>query len=292
MQVLKIVPFCLMFILSSCGPQSNRAKDSSPHLFKMDSARGCINENPLMATGIIGGQKVQKTDPDSNLAVLIMADDGICTASAIRDNVLLTAAHCFNKDKVKSVSAIFYPSISCESGYDKRIHSIPAMAVVVNEDFNPNVQIDKTSGDVALIFLSEKIPSGYPVHKLADPLNVVQGNDVALYGYGRTNSNGGGSGVLRKINLSSSRFAVDEIGKRVIIDQSGGQGVCNGDSGGASLVKTVQGETQILGVTSYVQGREDDVCGSISVQSLAISYSDWINRAISAHSGEGSEGER
>lgn len=280
MQVLKIVPLCLLFILLGCGPQSNRSKDALPQILKMDSARGCVSENALLATGLIGGQVVNKVDPDSNFAVLIISGGHICTASPIRENVLLTAAHCFDKDKLNDTVAVFYPSISCESGYDKRLHSVPALSVSLNDDFKSDVQIDKTEGDVALVFLSSKIPEGYPIYKVADPANISSGSDLVLYGYGRTNSNGGGSGILRRIHVGPEHYVVGEMHNRVVINQSQGNGICNGDSGGASLVASRGGELQILGISSYVTGPTEDVCGAMGVQTLAFTYNDWIERTI------------
>ncbi|WP_041575054.1 S1 family peptidase [Pseudobdellovibrio exovorus] len=251
-----------------------------PPLMKMDSARGCVSESNLLAAGLIGGQVVQKADPDSNFAVLIISGGHICTASPIRDNVLLTAAHCFDKDKLSDTVAVFYPSLSCESGYDKRQHSVPALSVAIHDDFKSDVQIDKTEGDMALVFLSSKIPDNYPIYKVGQPSNIAAGSDLVLYGYGRTNSNGGGSGILRKIHVGSDNYVVSELNKRVVINQSQGSGICNGDSGGASLVTNRDGEMQILGISSYVTGPTEDVCSAMGVQTLASTYNDWIERII------------
>lgn len=290
MQVLKIVSGCLIFLLSllslvACGPNGRSAKQD-PHLRKMDTVRGCVMESELMAKGIIGGQTVQPSDADSKLAVLLISDGMICTAAPINQRVLLTAAHCVSPEAGKTM-AVFYPSLSCESGYDQRRNAAQASGVAIHEDFNPGQGIDATRGDVALVFLDVNIPEGYPIYNLADPAQVNSAANLTFYGYGRIESGGGGAGILRKTQLPGGYYRIDSTRAKVFLNQSNGTGICNGDSGGPSLVTSATGEWQILGINSYVVGHESDICGEQAVQTLAHSYNDWIVQKISEHLGNG-----
>lgn len=281
MKVLKIVCVCLILVLAACGPKNNSAS-TNPRLRKMDSARGCLMESELLARGIVGGQTVQLSDADSKMVVMLISDGMVCTAAPIHKNVLLTAAHCLSREPGQT-RVIFYPSVSCESGYDQMRHSVIASHVEIHENFNEDTPIQDTQGDVALVFIDQDVPTDYPKYNLADPATVSAQSDLYLYGYGRIRSSGGGAGILRKTSLPSDSYAVDPLSKKVVLNQSNGTGICNGDSGGPSLVNTQAGDLRILGINSYVVGPQSDVCSERSVQTLAYSFQDWIIQKIAEH---------
>lgn len=280
-KVLKIVGICLIFILASCGSKNNSAS-TNPRLRKMDSARGCIMESELLARGIVGGETVQLSDADSKMVVMLISDGMVCTAAPIHKNVLLTAAHCIGREAGQT-RVIFYPSVSCESGYDQMRHSVLASHTLVHESFNADAPIQDTQGDLALVFIDQDVPSEYPQYNLADPDSINTQSNLLLYGYGRMRSSGGGAGILRKTSLPPDSYGVDGQNKKVVLNQSNGTGICNGDSGGPSLVTTQAGDLRILGVNSYVIGPQSDVCSERSVQTLAYSYQDWIIQKIAEH---------
>jgi trypsin len=237
-------------------------------------ARSCIPESELIAPNILQGVKVKPEDSDSKAVVLVFNKSQICTGAAIADNVILTAAHCVVDGNSSSVRVFFYPSMSCESGFNLKKHSMSVAKLFVHEEYDPNLEADKTRGDIALVVLSEKIPEGYPVYKIANPNQLVD-DPLLMYGYGKTGSKERGAGILRKTVIANSQYSVDVLNEQVRIEQKNMPGICQGDSGGPSLVM-VNGELMILGINSYVNGESGNVCNGSSYQVLAFSFNSWL----------------
>jgi secreted trypsin-like serine protease len=269
----------LMLSLASCNNSSSSASTPAPDV----KQAGCITESELEKAGIVGGEKVSNTDADSKKVMLLYAQDedektSICTASAIAPNVLLTAAHCIREKHF----VVLNSSISCESGFDASKHIAEVRGVLKHKDWD----LESTSGsnsakDVAIVVLKENLPSSYRVLKIADPTRVDFANgEIRFIGYGVVDYNSGGSGILRRTSIPISKVTANTNKNIVEIDQSNGQGVCSGDSGGPSLVK-IDGVEQILGINSVVAGTEDaSLCRDGAIQSLASGHIPWIKSEL------------
>ena len=239
-------------------------------------ARACVPEAELLAANIVQGTQVLPGDEDAKAVMMVFSNGELCTGAAISENVILTAAHCVVKGDPSNTSVMLYPSLSCESGFNRAKYSIPAVKIIVHEDYNPKVEANLTSGDLALVVLATKLPAGYPIYKIAAPSEVIE-DVLLLYGYGKTGSNEKGAGILR--NTTVQKYFKDEVNKKVKIDQQNAPGICQGDSGGPSLVM-VGGELKILGVNSYVTGDSKDVCNRESYQVLVWSYDNWLQEKL------------
>lgn len=274
----KIILFCSFFLLAACNSGSS-ASEKRPLIKKMDANRTCIPESELLAINILGGQLVQPEDSDSKTVMMLVSRDQsvshMCTAVAIGKKVLLTAAHCIVGNKMNTYVS-FYPSQSCESGYNKNLYNKGVSETIINESYDSNSKPENMVGDIALVILEEEIPVGYEIFKIAIPEEVDESSDLYFYGYGITDSQASGSRILRKTQLNHSLYKfLDD--KKIEVDQTGGKGICQGDSGGPGFVKTKAGEMQILGINSYVYGPEDNICAKNSYQTWAHFYRKWIN---------------
>ncbi|MEQ1722657.1 MAG: trypsin-like serine protease [Pseudobdellovibrio sp.] len=283
MKLLKIFVLCLSLILSACngGKKSSSSPDPQINNKKADPARSCVPEDELLARNIIAGQLVQQNDPDSKMVLMIHSNGQLCTATAIRKNVILTAAHCIGGG-VDVTFAAFYSSLSCESGYNKYEHRQKVSKIYIHEEYRASAPADQMTGDIALVILQGEIPSGYEMFDIANPSLIDNQSDMYLYGYGRIRSgedSGAGAGMLRKTSLDSSAYSIDLVNKKVKVDQSNGTGICQGDSGGPAFVN-VGNQKMILGINSYVRGPESDICSRESYQTLAYAYLAWINSKI------------
>lgn len=274
-----------LLLLNSCSESSRET------LAKVDIKKGaaCIPEATLMAKGIIGGKLVNPTDKDSASVAMVVSEyedkkDGkteihmdICTATLIGPKTLLTAAHCI-KTGLDKTFVIFYTALSCESGFDGTKNSQRVSKISVHEDYVPSKSDKGGSNDIALITLQEPAPLNYPVYKIANPTD-IKDSKLYFYGYGVIGSNAGGSGILRKTSFSKEEFFVEIENKKIRVNQDHGTGICFGDSGGPSFVN-IEGEAQILGVTSFVSGPDTDRCSQTSTLTLAYSYKEWIQDAM------------
>lgn len=264
-------------IFLACSPSSD--KDTSAPVQEQGNGT-CVSESKLM-NGIIGGKRVEPIDKDSKTVAMILStvgkDSGICTAALIRANVLLTAAHCIQATVNKTI-VVFHASISCESGFDVRSHAQRVVKTIVHEGYSPSAGTKEGADDIALVFLETSAPAGYPIYKIADPA-AVDNSRLYFYGYGVTGSAEKGSGILRKASFAKEDFLIEKDVKKIRVTQDKGVGICYGDSGGPGLVN-VNGESQILGVNSFVRGSEADTCNGTSTLALASAYREWINNKI------------
>ncbi len=276
----KMLMLSVSLSLTACNSSSDSGEKP-----KLNPAGACIPAANL--EGIVGGEKVGQYDLDSNKVVMLLSEDSsggveLCTAAAIAPDVLLTAAHCITATASKT-KAFTTTSAVCEAGFDRFNQGIVADAVVVNENYSgvENGSLSAVKSDVALVFLSSKLPSHYPIYKIADSQRQITSN-LYLYGYGAVNMTQRSSGVLRKTEIQDGRFEIDHNVQEVRIDQTYGKGVCSGDSGGPGLVY-MDGEYQILGVNSYVSGRKDtDYCLNEGNLALADHYKSWIQNKMAA----------
>jgi secreted trypsin-like serine protease len=281
MKSLKIILLCFGFILSACNSGSRSSAAPRINDFKTDPNRACIPQDELLAGNIIGGQIVEQNDVDAKKVLMLISKGQLCTATAIRKNVILTAAHCI-AGGTDVTFAIFRSSLSCESGFNKFEHRQKISKIYVHEEYKANVSPEQMTGDVALLILEGEIPLGYEIYDIANPDFIDSQSDMFLYGYGRIRSGedyGAGAGMLRKTSLARSDYVIDLANKKVKVDQSNGTGICQGDSGGPAFVN-VGNQKMILGINSYVRGLETDICSQSSYQTLAYSYMSWINSKI------------
>ncbi|MBC7421414.1 MAG: trypsin-like serine protease [Bdellovibrio sp.] len=299
---LRLASVLIVFLIfSSCSKDdSKNAMGRVPPLQKPGPAQPprspnpnahCIPESDLVKTtveksnGIVGGERIYPGNADAKRVVLLFDTKGaICTATPIARDVLLTAAHCA-QGLVKNYLAIFHTALSCESGFDARdvamVSSVNEM--VVHEAYIDNAPANELVGDLALIFLKKDIPVEYPIYKLAKPAQMTLENSIYFFGYGAIGYQMGSSGMLRKTELPSSKYTIDQTQKKVLLDQTSGHGVCSGDSGGPGLV-SIDGELQILAVNSYVSSSplSSDACKGNATLVLTDSYRDWIAVKLAA----------
>lgn len=276
---MKFYRLALYFIFSltlfACN-QDQSAHNSNPKARQKGSPGVCVAEKILMAPNIVGGTVVNKGDGDDKTVVMLIGleNGSICTAAPIAKDVLITAAHCVGEDP-NVLAAAFYPSMSCESGFNITKHTIRISRVARHTGYDLQTPVAERKDDIALVFLKHDIPSGYPIYKIADPIRVNESHQMELYGYGVTGENRGGAGLLRKTKIDSRNYSIQQNEKKIRVNQADSTGFCMGDSGGPGMVK-IDGELQILGINSYVQGRDGDICNKLGFQTLADSYRDWI----------------
>lgn len=234
-----------LLALSSCNSGNGKEAKNATVLNLSD-----CDSSSSSQSAIVNGRRIREQDAEAGEAVFLISlleknKVEVCTASAIADNVLITAAHCIitasNKMRVGLIT-----SVGCGSGFDMRQAALVQDVVV-----NPEYTVGKLSkDDVALLFLKEKLPSRFKVHKIATPSD-QKGKAIEFLGYGEVGYNKGGTLTLRKTQITSQYVKVDETSGIAVIDQSHGTGICYGDSGGPGFIN-VNNEKKILSVNSAV----------------------------------------
>ncbi len=280
---ISVILILFLSFLSSCD--TSRSKTADDTGVNPNGSGICIPESKL--TGIVGGSKILPGAYDDKIVMMLNIpkgeDLGICTATAIAPDVLLTAGHCVDGD-LEHAFVTLHTSLSCESGFDFRYDTVKISSFAVNEDFDLELAESnppKMKGDIALVFLKEPLPARYPIYKIARPEDFSKSNQIYFYGYGSVGYEKKGSAILRKTALALSNVTVDIEQKKVFVNQSDGTGICTGDSGGPGLLK-INGEYQILGVNSYVEAISGigDLCQGKSALVLVDAYRNWIEEKL------------
>ncbi len=207
----------------------------------------------------------------------------VCSASVVARNVVLTAAHCVSG---LPDMRVFYR----ESSGDRVFLGVEKIAI--NADYKPNASRPAAfSIDLALLLLSEPLPSKFRPVQLGGKGPVAVGQRVRIAGFGLSDEDkvriagsgpsnedvSGTSGVLRAGVLMSSgpksKFSV-------LVDPAGtGLGGCTGDSGAP-----VFAGNQPLQVAVAIKANGDGgkSCGASTVAVQLAPQLPWIHETLHA----------
>ncbi len=210
---------------------------------------------------------------------------GLCTATLIDPEVLLTAGHCvYNREGDDLIlDAVSDPSLlTIYNG--AKISSSPSIAqatqVIKHPDWDGYLETLGYKDDLSLIKLDRRITE-LEIYGLRQEPQSEVGDTGVIVGYGVTSDTASDSGVHRWGTAEILEYWNSAFGKDLVVgNPSSG---CFGDSGGPFF--TVQnGRTVIEGVTSY-GGDCSPEEGGHYMPTLA--FMDFINEAFQSLTGHG-----
>ena len=193
---------------------------------------------------ILGGQ--QATLGQFPSVVALEAGGGLCTATLIAPDWVLTAAHCIQGVSPSTIQ-VHFNTVNINQSQGKVVGA--SMAIP-----KPGFSINALGkNDIGLVKLATPVTDVMPLPVNLVPEKAPVGIQVTMVGFGATATGGGGSigveYVVQQTSIACSSFAGSDL-DLLCFNQVSGKGKCQGDSGGPSFAM-IDGRMSQVGITSF-----------------------------------------
>ena len=248
---------------------------------------------------IINGQIAADENYGAVVSLSIHADKHYytyCTGTLIREDAVLTAAHCVSDSSDFSFSSFnYYQQIQVLTGINADNPSPSDIYDIADIHLHPDYTPEKPEYDIAIVFLDtpvlESKAKPLPIFQDKTRLPILAHNTqrIEFAGYGITED--GSDGKRKKAEGFINNYCAHKsdnscgittpLGERYIIppgsmfhDIEKG-GACLGDSGGPVLIEE-NGALSVIGVVAY----GDAACASYAITTAVPDFAPWIEETL------------
>lgn len=239
-------------------------------------------------SGIIGGNAATADDLFTKSTVSLIRDYNsqpfsFCTGTLISKDLVMTATHCLKNANLDGLY-IFMGPTKPTAMTDKNLRKVTVFKTHIDyaQTQIPELGLNTGLNDIALLKFEGGLPeNAVPVPVLND-VEIKSGLQVLLAGYGLVQE------VPSTISATGLNYTRVNIAKTylniLVTDQNGGNGACNGDSGGPAYLETENGLV-VLGVTRGPHAGAKD-CRHFGEYTYASRYKDFILETAEEFEGE------
>lgn len=238
-------------------------------------------EDDSLSNSIINGTLVPTNHPIARSTVAVYDNQRkvICTGSLLKNNLVLTAAHCMNSNP-RNLFIVFETDFSSSAPEKIRQYKMnQVIGGMASPVWKYQEQLFKNQGDIALLKFYGSVPRGYTPAPLLSDFNVLKrGVPVIVAGYGRSDL---ANPLKIRVLLQTTLFLLDPnfSDLEISMDQTKGRGACLGDSGGPSYVY-ISGTYYLWGVISRgYSTKNEDHCDSQGIATKINVFFTWIQKA-------------
>jgi secreted trypsin-like serine protease len=224
---------------------------------------------------IVNGEETQDFPQVGMLYYEAGNRSGLCSATVIHPQWLLTAAHCV--DAMDGTGTTYFlMGTDWDQGLERVI-------TVTEMHLHPDYS-GTGKHDIGVMKLLNTVTNMDPMSVNDDVINSGWlGDEITYVGWGNSNNSGGGSGTKRTVTVNLDGVDSWNI---YTFDDSGNQGnVCSGDSGGAALVPLGKDRWEMVGVNAFIyvrvggQAECDHPEGAAGATRVDM-YLDWIGEYV------------
>ncbi|RFB76313.1 S1 family peptidase [Methylovirgula sp. 4M-Z18] len=199
---------------------------------------------------------------------------GFCSGVVVRQNVVLTAAHC--------VGDAAHTMIHFRAPDGAPVLS-PVHRLAVHPAYRANaIRTRERSVDLALVELAEDLPSDFQPATLATASEAAPGQSFRVAGYGLTREGDAHSAGQLRIADLTLRAPVSDILLWLEDPSHAGTGACTGDSGGP--IFEADGRT-VAGIIDWTGGMPPNKCGALTQGAKIGPQKGWIDSVLETWQG-------
>ena len=247
---------------------------------RCDSSPPSPGHLSLLQQPLVNGSISEKFAAVGLLSLEHPADTGLCTATLVAPDQILTAAHCVADGPVDFDAREGSHQLYFSLGMDPELTRIQRrlIQVEIHPEYDPNRE--EPLHDLAIAWLDQPIAEVLPAALYTDPAASLLNQELCIVGYGLAEVTGttwppkpsaslGGRRATTVLahDLSSSHWHYHF--------SNGDTGACFGDSGGPAFFGA-DDLRRIAGVTSY----GDSTCKEIGAYVRLDIHKDWLQRLI------------